>query len=298
MQVHDYNSQNQNNIESQSAGNELLNKVRSSETIRVLSKSDIEWLAGILDGDGSFEFRKGKQEKKLHMISITQSIRDVRILYRVKDLLKMGSIKHKSSNICVYRLMHTDGMYYLLNLVNGEIRLKLESFKKACLLYNINFKEPCFIIPKNSAYLAGLVDTDGSVVLNYNNNRIELHIEVKRTLYSLKLDLSKVIEFSNIKVYPFEKRNQKKNKIFYSIRFSFSSNNNMLLLYNYFKKNRLYSDFKFFRVMLIKKFLELRIYKNYPIDSLEYKMFKKFIFKFWSHLNYHKELPIYLSEFR
>lgn len=227
------------------------------------------------------------------MISITQNVRDIRILYQVKNLLKMGKIRKKTINTCVYRLSHIEGMIYLLNLINGEIRLKVDSFKEACSYFNISFKKS-LMVEEDSSYLAGLVDTDGSVILNYLNNRIELHIEVKQTVYSLNLDLSHVILFSNLKIYKYIKRNQTKNKIFYSIRFSFSSVDNMLLLYNYFKKNRLYSDFKYYRIMSIKKFLELRIYKNYKKDSLEYILYKNFLIKFFKHMNENKPLPNYL----
>jgi hypothetical protein len=229
------------------------------------------------------------------MISVTQNIRDVRILYRVKDLLKMGRIRQKNLNTCRYRLSHREGMYKLLNLINGEIRLKVEGFKEACIYLGVLYKEAVNIVPSNSAYLAGLIDTDGTVVFNYPCNRIEVHIELKQTNYSLQLNLTNVILFSNIKIYKYKKRNQSKNKIFYSIRFSYASTDNMLLLYNYFKINRLYSDFKYYRVMLIKKFLELRGYKNYPKESFEYISYKKCLFKFFTHMNLHKELPLYLK---
>jgi hypothetical protein len=55
-------------------------------------------------------------------------------------------------------------MHNCLNLINGHIRLKVPGFKEACLLYGINYIEANYIIEENSAYLAGLVDTDGSVV--------------------------------------------------------------------------------------------------------------------------------------
>lgn len=302
-----YKSKNQNNKKLRLISRKLYNKQikryycllkkneGSSETIRALSKKEIQWLAGIFDGDGSFEFRIINNKRKVHMISITQNLRDVRILYQVKNLLKMGRIRKKTINTGVYRISHISGMVYLLNLINGEIRLKVNSFKDACEYFNIYYKKASNIVETDSAYLAGLVDTDGSVILNYLNNRIELHIEVKQTEYSLNLDLTNVILGSNLKIYKYKKRNQTKNKIFYSIRFSYSSLDNMLLLYNYFKKNRLYSDFKYFRIMSIKKFLELRIYKNYEKNSLEYIAYKSFLIKFFKHMNLNKSLPKYLE---
>jgi hypothetical protein len=42
-------------------------------------------------------------------------------------------------------------------------------------------------------------------------------------------------------------------------------------------KNRLYSDFKFYRISKIKYFLEIRDFKNYPKDTLEFKKYSDFI---------------------
>ena len=44
----------------------------------------------------------------------------------------------------------------------------------------------------------------------------------------------------------------------------------MVFLYDYFMKNRLYSDFKFYRVSKIKQFIAIRDYKNESKDSVEF----------------------------
>jgi hypothetical protein len=51
----------------------------------------------------------------------------------------------------------------------------------------------------------------------------------------------------------------------------------MVFLYEYFMKNRLYSDFKFYRISKIKKFIEIREFKNEPKESLEFKIYSEFI---------------------
>jgi hypothetical protein len=52
-------------------------------------------LAGIIDGDGNFDIRNLKSNKRaLKQIRITQHPRDSRILYKVKDLIG-GRIKIK-----------------------------------------------------------------------------------------------------------------------------------------------------------------------------------------------------------
>ncbi len=292
------NSKNQINIQDQSAGNEgcINSRVGSSETICVLSKKDKEWLAGVIDGDGNFDIRNIEGKRILKAIRVTQHIRDIRILYHIKDLLKCGRIrKHGVHNVFNYIVSHKEGMMKLLLLLNGNIRLKVDKFKEACMLYNIEYIVANNQVQEGSAYLSGLVDTDGSIVFNYPNNRIELHIEVKQSEYSLGLDLSQVIKYAKLKVYKYKKRNQSANKTFYSIRYSFSSMDNMVLLYNFFKENRLYSNFKFFRVMCIKEFLELRYYKRSSEESYEYKTYIKFLYKFNQYMNEGKQLPKYLD---
>jgi len=57
-------------------------------------------------------------------------------------------------------------MIYCLNLINGKIRFKVPGFKEACLLTNITYIQANYKIERNSGYLSGLTDTDGSIVLN------------------------------------------------------------------------------------------------------------------------------------
>ena len=51
----------------------------------------------------------------------------------------------------------------------------------------------------------------------------------------------------------------------------------MLPLYDYFIKNKLYSDFKFYRVTQIKKFIEIRDLKHSEFDSIEYQIYSDFV---------------------
>ena len=274
------------NFDNLSAGNSY----GTSETIRALSAKDKEWLAGIVDGDGNFDIRVINNKKVFKSLRITQSVRDSRILYRVKDLLKGGSIQLRGNRILIYTLSKQELTRPCLEAINGNIRIKIPGFTAACQSFDIDYIKASKIIPKNSHYLAGLIDTDGSISYNFASNRIELNIELKQNEFTSNLDFSQVIPDSVPNVLSLIKRNQSANKTFYSIRFSYSTVQDMLPLYKYFKNHRLYSDFKFFRGMQIKRFLELRTWHKYPTDSIEYKVFYNFIFKFFTHLN-HKPFP-------
>jgi hypothetical protein len=59
----------------------------------------------------------------------------------------------------------------------------------------------------------------------------------------------------------------------------------MLPIYLYFIKNRLFSDFKFYRVIKIKKFFEIRHFKNSPVTSAEWKIYSIFILDWIKYLN-------------
>ena len=80
-----------------------------------------------------------------------------------------------------------------------------------------------------------------------------------------------------------DKRLYSKNKSFKftcsfkSITFKFQSVKGMVFLYENFMLNRLYSDFKFYRVSKIKRFIEVRDYKNEAKNSTEFKIYSDFI---------------------
>ena len=49
--------------------------------------------------------------------------------------------------------------------------------------------------------------------------------------------------------------------------------------------NRLYSDFKFYRVSKIKPFLWIRDFKAYPKNSLEFKKYSEFVLDWIQYKN-------------
>lgn len=176
-------------------------------------------------------------------------------------------------------------MLFLLNKLNGLIRIKVEGFKKACEYLEIKYIEANYNIEKNDPYFAGLVDTDGTIVYNYNCNRIECNLEFKYNEFTKKLNLDKVIP--NYKPSIFLRTHLLKtkmkakmgdtDKIYYSIAFKYQTVKGMVFLYDYFMRNRLYSDFKFYRVSKIKGFIIVRDYKNDAKDSIEFKIYSDFI---------------------
>jgi hypothetical protein len=160
-------------------------------------------------------------------------------------------------------------MIFLIDKLNGLIRLKVDGLRKSCEYLNIEFKEANYNIKEYDPYLAGLVDTDGSIVYNYVGNRIECNLEFKNTEFSRKLNLDNVI--------PNYKPSVLLRKSHDSIAYKYQTVKGMIYLYDYFMKNRLYSDFKFYRVSKIKPFIAIRDYKNEPENSAEFKVYSEFM---------------------
>ena len=265
-------------IKGQSAGNTIS---RTSETLCLRS---IEYIAGVIDGDGNFDIRVEKGIRKLKAIRIKIHIRDIRILTKVKHTLRCGRLVF-TQHLVTWIISTKNEMFQIINLLNGHIRLKMPGFLEACNYFKIQPKEVQYCISPGSTYLHGLIDTDGSITYNYSSNRIELHLEFKKTSCSERLDMSRVIPNANVRINRLVKRNQTGNKIYYSIRFSFDTVQNMIHLYNFIMAYRLFSDFKFYRISQIPVFLEIRHYKNEPIGSFEHQAFSKWVINFVSYLN-------------
>ena len=77
-----------------------------------------QWLAGLIDGDGSFLLSK----KGYASLEITIGIRDERALQTIKNIYG-GAIKLRSNaNALRYRLHHKIGLLALIKDINGLIR--------------------------------------------------------------------------------------------------------------------------------------------------------------------------------
>jgi hypothetical protein len=84
---------------------------------------------------------------------------------------------------------------FLLTGLNGLIRIKVLGFKKSCLYFNFDYKEPDYNIGSLNSYFLGLIDTEGSIIFNFSANRIECNLEFKDTKYARKLNFDNRIPY-------------------------------------------------------------------------------------------------------
>jgi len=253
-----------------------------SETTRQISdfsdKDFFKWLAGVIDGDGNFDVRNINSKLVLKTIRIKLHNRDIRILSRIQNTLHLGRIRSDANKPhSIWIISKKEEMFFLINKINGLIRLKVPGLKKSCDYLDIDFIEADYNIQANDPYLSGLVDTDGSIVFNYTGNRIECNLEFEHNEYTSKLNLDNVIPNYKPSMVFRKSRN--------TIAFRYQNVKEMVFLYDYFMKNRLYSDFKFYRVSKIKEFIPIRSYKNDPKDSLEFKKYSDFVLNWIQYKN-------------
>lgn len=168
--------------------------VGTSETVCVLSiiastgivgkdKKLLQWVAGIIDGDGNFHISK----KNYVELSVVMEPRDIACLYKLKNLYG-GSIKATShANGVRWRLHHKAGILSVINDLNGLLYnpVRVAQLERVCTLYDVKtiVSEP---LTYNNRYLSGLFDTDGSVYYNKSSSQVFITVTQKgRTLLDL-----------------------------------------------------------------------------------------------------------------
>ena len=237
-------------------------------------KQFYEWLAGLIDGDGYFWIRK---INRLTSLVITFDIRDIQTAQMIKDRLG-GNLNILSGNKAVrFKLHKYDAIVSLVNNINGLIRTpnRIEQLKLVCLNYGIEYKDP-IILEFNNAWFSGFFDADGHVSYNKSNGSVNLCITQKNE--KLLLELANIY---NGKVYNHYKSSN-------NYRFIITNKSSVLTILNdYFSKYPSRS-MKQNRLMLIKRYYELRIMKCHlqPKGTSLHKAWVEFN-KNWLNYNYY-----------
>lgn len=172
-------NENKNKLENK----HFLKKYYSSHSFES-KKNFNEWLAGLIDGDGSFLLSK----QGYASLEITMDIRDEHALQIIKNVYG-GSIKLRAgANALRYRLHHKLGLLALMNDVNGYIRNshRLVQLSKICDKYELKLKYPDKLT-YNNGWLAGFFDADGKLTINKSNNQLSISTSQKTSELLLPL---------------------------------------------------------------------------------------------------------------
>ncbi|CAO1638535.1 unnamed protein product, partial (mitochondrion) [Parajaminaea phylloscopi] len=252
--------------------------VGTSETVRVFSnyltssqKQDLktrQWIAGLVDGDGTISISK----KGYCTIEVVIEVRDIACLMKLKNRYG-GSVKLITKGTAYrFRIHHKQGILQFIQDINGMFHnpVRLEQFKKLCILYNISFM-PTTPLHFDSAYLSGLFDSDGSIYINITSNQVFITISQKRRYL---IDL--ICNIYGGKVYSASTKNSafkwtvyKKSEVIY-------------LVENYFHWNSCTSA-KNKRFKIVKEFYNLSSQGLlHPKNEYEQKVLEKYI-KDWKN---------------
>jgi len=133
-----------------------------------------QWLAGFIDGDGYFYV----DSKNHPRFEITTNIEDEYLLQQIKQYFP-GSLKIRSGAQAIrLRISQKDVLKRLILAINGLLRLpkRQNQFKILCLYFDIPFKL-CDSLGPNNAYLAGLIDSDGTITMTVSKTNAQTSIE-------------------------------------------------------------------------------------------------------------------------
>lgn len=261
-----------NNNFNKNLGEERLNK----------NKKKLQWLAGLIDGDGCFSI----SNKGYVCLEMTVSLVDEYLVRQIKQQFG-GTIKPKGSLKALrYRLYNRPGLEKLLHAVNGHLRnsIRQQQFKRVLDIYNIQYIEPDNF-SWATGYASGLLDSDGSVILSVKQhasipNQIGCLGKINRLQHALKMQLS-------IKITQKYKQNvaflihsysgnkepfgyivfDKSQNGYYS--WTISSKKDITMLLDYVSKHPCYSK-KAHRLRLIKQYYKLYEQKAHLAESGSY----------------------------
>ena len=258
----------------QSAGNQrrfISSLVGTSETTRAATfpRHFCEWLAGIIDGDGSLQLSK----QGYTSLEITMGLEDLALLRFIQNKIG-GNIKLRSgAKAYRYRLHNREGMINLIHCINGQVRhtSRLLQLHRVCQQLNIPILE---LVPLSisSYWFSGFFDADGTISFSLKNNWPQLSVRVVNKKLQ---DVQWYKQIFGGNIYFDSSQNG-----YY--QWSVQSRKDILIIQKYFKgKCKSHKSHRFF---LIKEYYNLCDLKAFQPSSIHHKVWLAFI-KNWNKLN-------------
>lgn len=130
--------------------------------------SRLEWAAGLIDGDGYIGLSRGKYAS----LEVTIEHRDIHCLELLVTLFG-GTISPSGLGALRWRLHNKAAVVAALTALMGLLHnpVRLAQLARVCVVYNIPYLAPK-PLHFTSSYLAGLIDSDGSVTANWASIQI------------------------------------------------------------------------------------------------------------------------------
>jgi hypothetical protein len=259
----------------QSAGNQqphlVVHKsslVGTSETTRAtqFSPKFCQWLAGLIDGDGSLLVSKAGYTS----CEITMSSADLVCLRYLQDKLG-GSIKPRSGvNALRWRLHNKTGMITLIDCINGHIRhsARLVQLHRVCQILNVSPLTPISLMNRTNAWFSGFFDADGTVTLNLSGKYPQVTISVTN---KVNADVQFYKETFGGAIYFDSSQNG-----YY--KWTVQSRADIHMMLDYFKTCPAHS-FKLRRLHLITQFFKLYDLHAFKPDSIYHSSWQQFMEK-------------------
>ncbi|KAN0036263.1 hypothetical protein ACTA71_002905 [Dictyostelium dimigraforme] len=229
----------------------------------------ITWLAGLLDSCGNIMLSKKHVSGN---IEIKLKLKDHECLEKIK--LKYGGAVKVSRTGTRYRLNHQEGLKFLLEDINGQIRLpvRLEKFKEVCKKNEIEMKHPDKELRLDNSWISGFFDGVGSIVINQTTleNKKQLVFTFNHKNIHILLAIQRILG-GNIYI----NTNIQSGKYKYALYFT--SKEEILRLYDYFKKYPSRSD-KNKRIGLIPQYFDMQtLMLSITDNQLHETLWKKFL---------------------
>jgi hypothetical protein len=143
----------------------------------IIDKQFLIWFIGFVEGDGSFVISKQKV-----YFDLTQNLKDINLLYKIKNTLGFGSILTRTDNnrnVGVYYITGKDNFLRLAYLFNGNLitKHKKDQFKIWLNVLNRQYNYPIMFIESTlvpsfeNAWLSGFIDAEGYFATRVKNCR-------------------------------------------------------------------------------------------------------------------------------
>lgn len=139
------------------------------------NKSFLEWLIGFTEGEGSFIVNS----RGTSVFTITQSTKDVQVLYYIKEILGFGRVITQGPSTSRYIVEDLANVKLLITIFNGNLvfpskqirfSLFLKAFNKRSKIGNIEFINTLVIPTEKDYWLCGFTDAEGCFTISLLGN--------------------------------------------------------------------------------------------------------------------------------